>query len=152
MLGKSVIAIAITRSPFTRPSLDKRKIGCRFCSFVLDELDRRIIHALQDNARASFREVARIARTTPPTAIARIRRLTDLGAILGFHIDIAPWADATPTIQLASPVGGPRCHLCQGALPQSAVELRIAGRAHVFCCTVCRDTMVATAHRMSGWA
>lgn len=115
---------------------------------MLDELDRRILRALQQDPRASYREVARVARTTAPTAIARTKRMMDLGAIHGFQTLVAPWADSAPDLPMAKPTG-PRCHQCHGPLPEHAVEQRIAGRSHVFCCTVCRDTMMTRADYLS---
>ena len=112
---------------------------------MLDALDRRLLDALQADPRASYRALARHAGTTTPTAIARIRRMTDLGAIQGFRVMVAPWAEAPvalPSIPMATASALPLCHQCHGALPPVPVEHRIAGRHHLFCCTTCRDRMV----------
>lgn len=125
------------------------KSGRGMAILVLDELDRRILRALQKDPRASYRSIARSAGTTPPTAIARTKRLMDLGAIQGFQTVVAPWADENPLPALSMGLreGGPRCHQCRGPLPEAPVEQRIAGHHHVFCCTVCRDTMVDRSRR-----
>jgi DNA-binding Lrp family transcriptional regulator len=52
----------------------------------LDELDRRILHALQTDARrASSREVARDAGVSASTVRKRIGRLEDAGIVTGYR-------------------------------------------------------------------
>ncbi|ANN75875.1 Lrp/AsnC family transcriptional regulator [Bordetella flabilis] len=47
----------------------------------LDELDRRILAQLQDDASLSNQELAERVHTSPPTCLRRVRRLTELGVI-----------------------------------------------------------------------
>jgi len=55
----------------------------------IDELDRRILHALQDDARnASATEIAERADVSARTVRNRIDRLEERGIITGYHADI----------------------------------------------------------------
>ena len=56
----------------------------------LDRIDRRLMQALQKNARASNKELAAIAGLAPSTTHARVRRLMDEGVIEGLHAEISP--------------------------------------------------------------
>lgn len=48
---------------------------------ILDELDRRILNALQANASRTNNELAAIVHASPPTCLRRVRRLIDAGVI-----------------------------------------------------------------------
>lgn len=50
-------------------------------SRVLDPLDRRLIHALQANGRATFDDLAKAAETSTSSAANRVRRLIQEGSI-----------------------------------------------------------------------
>lgn len=50
----------------------------------LDEIDLKIIEILQNNARTSFREIAKILKIPPQTVSNRVARLIKEGIILGF--------------------------------------------------------------------
>ncbi len=56
----------------------------------LDEIDRRILSLLQDDARLSNAAVAREVGLTPPATLERTRRLEDAGIISGYHATLAP--------------------------------------------------------------
>ena len=56
----------------------------------LDPLDIRILKALQEDARLSFRELARRTRASVPTVSAHVRRLEALGVVRGYRADIDP--------------------------------------------------------------
>ena len=51
---------------------------------MVDELDREIVRALNENARKSFREIAREVGTSVTGVIHRIKKLEDSGAIKGY--------------------------------------------------------------------
>jgi len=48
---------------------------------ILDELDRRILNALQADASMTNNELAAIVHASPPTCLRRVKRLTDAGII-----------------------------------------------------------------------
>jgi Lrp/AsnC family leucine-responsive transcriptional regulator len=48
---------------------------------TLDELDKRILNALQDNAARTNQELAELVHASPPTCLRRVKRLTDSGVI-----------------------------------------------------------------------
>ena len=50
-------------------------------NFTLDELDKRILNALQDNAARTNQELAELVHASPPTCLRRVKRLTDSGVI-----------------------------------------------------------------------
>lgn len=49
--------------------------------FPLDELDRRILNALQSNAAQTNNELAAAVHASPPTCLRRVKRLVDAGVI-----------------------------------------------------------------------
>jgi len=49
--------------------------------FNLDELDKRLLDALQDNAARTNQELAELVHASPPTCLRRVKRLTDSGVI-----------------------------------------------------------------------
>ncbi|MDY7577050.1 Lrp/AsnC family transcriptional regulator [Herbaspirillum sp. RTI4] len=50
-------------------------------TFPLDDLDRRILNALQDNAGQTNQQLAEQVHASPPTCLRRVKRLTDAGVI-----------------------------------------------------------------------
>ena len=56
----------------------------------LDPLDIRILKALQDDARLSFRELSRQTRASVPTVSAHVNRLERLGVLRGYRADVDP--------------------------------------------------------------
>ncbi|OWW05073.1 AsnC family transcriptional regulator [Rhizobium sp. R72] len=55
---------------------------------VIDDVDRRILEALAENARISLKELAQAGGLSSPSAAERLRRLEERGIIAGFTIDI----------------------------------------------------------------
>ncbi|RJF99772.1 Lrp/AsnC family transcriptional regulator [Noviherbaspirillum saxi] len=58
--------------------------------FVLDELDRRILNALQTNAAQTNNELAASVHVSPPTCLRRVKRLVDAGVIARQVAIVAP--------------------------------------------------------------
>jgi Lrp/AsnC family leucine-responsive transcriptional regulator len=56
----------------------------------LDNIDIKIINILQQNARATLKDIARQVFLTSPSVAARIERLEDEGIIEGYHAQINP--------------------------------------------------------------
>lgn len=54
----------------------------------IDETDRRILIALDEDARLSMPELGRLVGLSPPSVTERVRRLTRTGVIRGFTIDV----------------------------------------------------------------
>lgn len=48
---------------------------------LLDELDRRILNALQEDAARTNNELAALVHASPPTCLRRVRRLIDAGIV-----------------------------------------------------------------------
>jgi Lrp/AsnC family transcriptional regulator, leucine-responsive regulatory protein len=71
-----------------RPQSDDRRIE----SIELDENDRRLIEALDRNARTSTADLARLIGLSPQSTSDRVKRLEDLGVIAGFTIRLDPTA------------------------------------------------------------
>jgi DNA-binding Lrp family transcriptional regulator len=59
---------------------------------VLDEVDRRLMAELTGNARMANNALAERVGIAPSTCSLRLRRLREVGAIQGFHAEIAPEA------------------------------------------------------------
>lgn len=49
--------------------------------FLLDELDRRILNAMQEDASRTNNELAELVHASPPTCLRRVKRLVDAGII-----------------------------------------------------------------------
>ncbi|MDX1737513.1 MAG: Lrp/AsnC family transcriptional regulator [Alphaproteobacteria bacterium] len=54
----------------------------------IDELDRRIVSALQRDSRISYNSLAKLCGASTPTVVDRVRRLEDLGVIQGYGVSI----------------------------------------------------------------
>jgi DNA-binding Lrp family transcriptional regulator len=54
----------------------------------LDELDRHLVAALQNDARQTNRDLAESAGVAPSTSLERVRSLRDRGVIRGYHAEI----------------------------------------------------------------
>jgi Lrp/AsnC family leucine-responsive transcriptional regulator len=56
----------------------------------LDDLDRRLLAALQDNGRKRFTELARLVGLSSPAVAERVRRLEVLGVVRGYRCIVDP--------------------------------------------------------------
>ena len=59
---------------------------------MLDDLDRRIVEILVDDARISLKELAQRVNLSSPSTSERLRRLEERGVIRAFTVDIDPQA------------------------------------------------------------
>ncbi|CEJ13923.1 HTH-type transcriptional regulator LrpC [bacterium YEK0313] len=59
---------------------------------MIDELDRRIVDILVDDARISLKDLAARVQLSAPSVSDRLRRLEDRGVIRAFTVDIDPRA------------------------------------------------------------
>jgi len=50
-------------------------------ALLLDDLDRRILHQLQQDASLNNQELAAVVHASPPTCLRRVRRLKEAGII-----------------------------------------------------------------------
>jgi len=50
----------------------------------VDELEKKVVRALNQNSRKSFREIAKEIGTSAPVVISKIKRLEEAGAIKGY--------------------------------------------------------------------
>ena len=57
---------------------------------TLDPIDADILVALQENARLSNKDLAARVGLAPSSCLARVRKLQDEGAFVGFHADVNP--------------------------------------------------------------
>jgi DNA-binding Lrp family transcriptional regulator len=58
----------------------------------LDDIDRRILAALRNDARVSNKALAALAGIAPSTCLARVARLERAGVLIGYHAEFAPRA------------------------------------------------------------
>jgi DNA-binding Lrp family transcriptional regulator len=56
----------------------------------LDDVDRRILRALADDARMPNNALAALVGIAPSTCLGRVRALRERGAIRGYHADVDP--------------------------------------------------------------
>lgn len=59
---------------------------------MLDDLDRRIVEILVDDARISLKELAARVNLSSPSVSERLRRLEERGVIRAFTVDVDPAA------------------------------------------------------------
>ncbi len=64
----------------------------RIENIALDESDRRLIDALDRNARTSIADLARLIGLSPQSTSDRVKRLEDLGVIAAFTVRLDPAA------------------------------------------------------------
>jgi len=96
---------------------------------LLDELDRRILNALQTDAARTNNELAAAVHASPPTCLRRVRRLTELGVI---EKQVAIVAPAKVGAQLTAIVEITLDH--QGAEKQAEFEALLANEEGVLQC------------------
>lgn len=58
----------------------------------LDDVDRRILYALAQNARISLADLAKLVSMSPQSVADRMRRLEDAGIIAGYGVTVDPSA------------------------------------------------------------
>ena len=56
----------------------------------MDEIDRKVLRELQQDARISYAELGRRVGLTTPAVIERVRKLEDSGVITGYRAEIDP--------------------------------------------------------------
>ncbi len=54
----------------------------------MDDIDRRLLAALQDDARRSYADLGREVGLTPPAVADRVRRMESSGIIVGYHAKV----------------------------------------------------------------
>ncbi|MEJ6783659.1 Lrp/AsnC family transcriptional regulator [Aminobacter sp. Piv2-1] len=59
---------------------------------MLDDIDRRIVEILVEDARVSLKELAQRVGLSSPSASERLKRLEERGVIRGFTIEVDPAA------------------------------------------------------------
>ena len=59
-------------------------------AILLDDLDRRILNALQADASQTNNQLAAQVHASPPTCLRRVKRLTDIGVIERQVVIVAP--------------------------------------------------------------
>lgn len=57
---------------------------------IVDDIDRKVLTELQQDARISFAELGRRVGLTTPAVIERVRKLEDAGVITGYRAEIDP--------------------------------------------------------------
>jgi len=115
----------------------------------LDTTDVKILRALQEDARLSFRELARRIGVSVPTISARVSNLLQLGIITGFHAAVDPkrlkgthavWKGPKDTPLAVISDGASEavdCFECGQPIEGAPVRIRMDGRVHYLCCTSC---------------
>lgn len=104
----------------------------------LDALDRAILDLLLEDARRSYRAIARRLDTTAPTVSARVQAMEELGVIRGYRAVLAPEPGPDEADREAPAEVNVPCHWCDGPIHGPPVKARFGGRLHVFCCRQCK--------------
>jgi Lrp/AsnC family transcriptional regulator, leucine-responsive regulatory protein len=55
---------------------------------TIDDIDRKVLNELQQDARISYAELGRRVGLTTPAVIERVRKLEDAGVIVGYRVEI----------------------------------------------------------------
>jgi Lrp/AsnC family transcriptional regulator, leucine-responsive regulatory protein len=103
---------------------------------VLDDIDRKLITALQDDASQSYASLGAVVGMSAGAAHDRVRKLRDKGVIRRTTIEVDPAAvgnSVTAFVLLDSPawMGGPETATALAALPWVQEAHVVAGDASV---------------------
>lgn len=74
--------------------------------YLLDDVGWKLLQALQENARISFRELGRHIGLSAPAVIERVRKMEDAGILVGYRAEINPTKIGLPItafIRLSTP-------------------------------------------------
>ncbi|BFH73552.1 Lrp/AsnC family transcriptional regulator [Sulfurisphaera javensis] len=59
-------------------------------TYFLDDIDKKILKILQEDARTPFSKIAKMLNLSESTIHIRIKRLKENGVIKGFYVDVDP--------------------------------------------------------------
>src|SRR5438552_17080913 len=96
-------------------------------SAALDDVDWRLIEALQEDGRMSFAELGRRVSLSPPAVTERVRRLEQAGVITGYRAEIDPRALGYPLTAIVRIKPSPG-HLPR--IPEIAEEILQVAECH----------------------
>ena len=65
---------------------------------TIDDIDRKVLKELQEDARVSYADLGRRVGLTTPAVIERVRKLEDAGVITGYRAEIDPAKVGLPII------------------------------------------------------
>jgi Lrp/AsnC family transcriptional regulator, leucine-responsive regulatory protein len=86
------MAAYLHRQPATGTVAIEGIMPPRLSDQQLDDVNRRLIEALQENARLSLAELGRRVGLSAPAVAERLQRLEQSGVIRGYHADVDPRA------------------------------------------------------------
>ena len=69
-------------------------------SVLLDEIGRKLLSALQEDARLSYAELGRRIGLSPAATAERLRRLEEVGIITGYRVEIDREALGLPVLAI----------------------------------------------------
>ena len=90
----------------------------------MDDIDRRIVALLRENARRSFKDIGEQVHLTAPAVKRRVDRLERDGVILGFTAVVDPRAfgwHAEAFVDI----------FCEGSMPGEAIKRAVEGEGGV---------------------
>lgn len=113
---------------------------------MLDDVDWRILLALQDDGRTPYAELGRRVGLSSPAMIERVRKLEDAGVIKGYHAEVDAARAGAPVMAFirvkATPSGYPRVVALAAELP----EVLECHRATGIDCFVLKVVAASIAH------
>ena len=78
------------------PANARKTTGSAYESGLLDEINRRLLAGLQDDARLSMAELGRRVSLSAPAVAERVQRLEAAGVIRGYRAELDPRALGFP--------------------------------------------------------
>ncbi len=111
----------------------------------MDAVDRRIVSALRDNARASWRTLGAEVGLSPNAAADRVRALSKRGVLRRFTVEVDPAADgravaALVDVRLVPGADSSAFARFAAALPDVDEVLHVTGRFDYHLRVACSDT------------
>ena len=100
----------------------------------MDEIDRKIVALLRENARRSFRDIGSHVRLTAPAVKRRVDRLEEEGVLLGYTAIVDPQAFGWHSEAFVD-------LYCEGHMPGAAVKRAVE-----------KEPGVVSAHTVAGEA
>ena len=73
----------------------------------MDQIDRRILALLQEDARMGYQEIGEAVGLSGPAAYQRVRKLEDGGVVTGYHAAVSPDAVGRAMTAFLRVVPGP---------------------------------------------
>ena len=122
----------------------------------MDEMDKRLLALLKDNARLSMAELGRSVGLSRTATLARVRRLEETGAIRGYSADVSdePGAAHVARIGIVVKTADPQAYIRRLLATRGVTEAETVAGEYDLLVRVAAATSAdldAMLDRINGW-